>query len=101
MSPRERFHYKTLVEFEETLGRLGITLPKTDDFSVLAEDVQIGDRVAPNRFVMQPMEGCDSGPDGTPTDLTRRRYRRFGSGGAGLIWFEACAVVPEGRANPR
>ena len=26
---------------------------------------------------------------------------RFGAGGAKLIWGEACAVVPEGRANPR
>src|SRR5262249_42968563 len=33
--------------------------------------------------------------------LTFRRYRRFGGGGAGLIWGEAAAVVEEGRANPR
>ena len=32
---------------------------------------------------------------------TLRRYRRFGAGGAKLIWGEACAVVEEGRANPR
>ncbi len=30
-----------------------------------------------------------------------RRYKRFASGGAGLIWVEATSVVPEGRANPR
>jgi 2,4-dienoyl-CoA reductase-like NADH-dependent reductase (Old Yellow Enzyme family) len=39
--------------------------------------------------------------DGYPGELTFRRYRRFGSGGAKLIWGEAAAVVPEGRANPR
>jgi len=47
------------------------------------------------------MEGCDSTLDGTPDELTFRRYRRFAEGGAGLIWVEACAVVNEGRANPR
>ena len=47
------------------------------------------------------MEGCDGDLDGNPGELTFRRYRRFGAGGAKLIWFEACAVVPEGRANPR
>ena len=54
-----------------------------------------------NRLAIQPMEGCDGNLDGTPSELTLRRYRRFGAGGAKLIWGEACAVVPEGRANPR
>ena len=47
------------------------------------------------------MEGCDGEPDGRPGELTFRRYVRFGAGGAKLIWGEACAVVEEGRANPR
>lgn len=47
------------------------------------------------------MEGCDGELDGRPGDLTRRRYERFARGGAKLIWFEATAVSPEGRANPR
>ena len=54
-----------------------------------------------NRLAIQPMEGCDGNLDGTPSELTLRRYRRFGAGGAKLIWGEACAVTPEGRANPR
>ena len=54
-----------------------------------------------NRLAIQPMEGCDAELDGSPGELTFRRYRRFGAGGAKLIWGEACAVVPEGRANPR
>lgn len=101
MNGHERFHYKTMDDLLETIDRLGINLPVSDDFAVLSEDVQIGSRIAPNRFVTQPMEGCDCSHDGTPTDLTLRRYRRFGSGGVGLIWFEACAIVPEARANPR
>ena len=58
-------------------------------------------RTVGNRLAIQPMEGCDGNPDGSPGELTFRRYRRFGAGGAKLIWGEACAVVPEGRANPR
>ena len=61
----------------------------------------VGGRTVGNRLAIQPMEGCDGNPDGTPGELTLRRYRRFGAGGAKLIWGEACAVVPEGRANPR
>ena len=47
------------------------------------------------------MEGCDGDSQGSPGKLTLRRYERFAAGGAGLLWFEATAVVPEGRANPR
>src|SRR5947209_1633710 len=47
------------------------------------------------------MEGCDGTPDGRPGELTFRRYRRFGAGGAKLIWGEAAAVLEEGRDNPR
>lgn len=46
------------------------------------------------------MEGCDSNPDGSPSELVHRRYNRLSAGAAGLIWYEACAVVNEGRANP-
>src|SRR5437899_738960 len=54
-----------------------------------------------NRLCIQPMEGCDGTLDGRPDELTLRRYRRFGAGGAKLIWGEATAVIEEGRANPR
>jgi 2,4-dienoyl-CoA reductase-like NADH-dependent reductase (Old Yellow Enzyme family) len=47
------------------------------------------------------MEGCDGTTGGSPDELTIRRYDRFATGGAGLIWFEATAVMPEARANPR
>lgn len=58
-------------------------------------------REAGNRFAVHPMEGWDGNRDGSPSDLTRRRWRRFGLSGAKLIWGgEAVAVLPEGRANP-
>lgn len=77
------------------------TLPFTDDLSILGEPVKIGAKSAPNRICYQPMEGCDGTADGAPDELTVRRYMRFAEGGAGLIWFEATAIVPEGKANPR
>ena len=54
-----------------------------------------------NRVVLQPMEGCDCLEDGSPSDLTVAKYQRAAKSGAGLIWFEANAVCPEGRTNPR
>ncbi|MBN1874943.1 MAG: NADH:flavin oxidoreductase [Anaerolineae bacterium] len=63
---------------------------------VLKNDFTIG-----NRFCVLPMEGWDGTPDGRPTELTTRRWRRFGTSGAKLIWGgEAVAVQPDGRANP-
>jgi 2,4-dienoyl-CoA reductase-like NADH-dependent reductase (Old Yellow Enzyme family) len=54
-----------------------------------------------NRFAIQPMEGWDGATDGRPTELTFRRWRRFGESGAKLIWGgEAVAVCHAGRANP-
>ncbi len=55
-----------------------------------------------NRFAVLPMEGWDGAPDGSPTDLVRRRWQRFGQSGAKLVWGgEAVAVRYDGRANPR
>lgn len=61
-----------------------------------------GRRQLGNRLAVQPMEGWDGESDGQPSDLTRRRWLRFGRSGAKLIWgVEAVAVLPEARANPR
>ena len=55
----------------------------------------------PNRVVFQPMEGCDCNADGSPSELTAEKYRKAAASGAGIVWFEACAVCPEGRTNAR
>ncbi len=55
-----------------------------------------------NRFCVLPMEGWDGTVDGRPSELTERRWRRFGVSGAKLVWGgEAAAVRHDGRANPR
>ncbi len=76
-------------------------LPFSNDISVLNTPFFLNGSKVPNRICYQPMEGCDGTQDGAPAELTVRRYKRFAKGGPGLIWFEATAVVPEGRANPR
>jgi 2,4-dienoyl-CoA reductase-like NADH-dependent reductase (Old Yellow Enzyme family) len=104
------FTYKTLKDLGRDAARLGIDLPLVEDpeevrfllarpvkmFSPGGHEWQIG-----NSLAVHPMEGCDGDPEGRPGELTVRRCQRFGAGGAKLIWFEACAVVAEGRANPR
>lgn len=101
MAAHEPFRFKTLEELDTKLEALDLSLPLAEDVSILEDPVSIGDLVTPNRLVIHPMEGCDGTPEGKPDTLTVRRYDRFAAGGAGLLWFEATAVVPEARANPR
>ena len=64
-------------------------------------ELTVDGKTIPNRVVFQPMEGCDCNTDGSVSELPAEKYRRAARSGAGLIWFEACAVCPEGRTNPR
>ena len=93
--------YTTLQEFHMQNQELGTALPFTPDVAALAAPLAVGSKTIPNRLACQAMEGCDGTADGSPDVLTKRRYERFAKGGAGLIWFEATAVMEEGRANPR
>ncbi|MBM4313000.1 MAG: NADH:flavin oxidoreductase [Deltaproteobacteria bacterium] len=99
--------FKTAGEFRAYLAQAGIDLELDDDLQVGAEaplaqtyrsanGFTIG-----NRFCILPMEGWDGTADGHPSELTFRRWRRFGASGAKLIWGgEAVAVRHDGRANP-
>jgi 2,4-dienoyl-CoA reductase-like NADH-dependent reductase (Old Yellow Enzyme family) len=93
------FNYKSLQEIIEDCKRFGINLKFSDEFELFKKTVTIGSYTAPNSIALHPMEGCDGKEDGSPDELTLRRYERFAKGGAGLIWVEAVAVVPEGRAS--
>ncbi len=98
----EKFHYKDLTQLRAELERLGISLPLSENLACLQEPLTLQDgHTVQGRIAIQPMEGCDGNADGSPAELTLRRYRRFAGSGAGLIWAEAVAVTPEGRANPR
>jgi 2,4-dienoyl-CoA reductase-like NADH-dependent reductase (Old Yellow Enzyme family) len=99
--PHERFRFKSLEKLQAKADALGLELPADVDLSPLAQRVRIGSKWTPNALGIHPMEGCDGTAEGKPDELTIRRYLRFAHGGAGLLWFEATAVLPEGRANPR
>jgi 2,4-dienoyl-CoA reductase-like NADH-dependent reductase (Old Yellow Enzyme family) len=103
---------RTIEQLRERLSRLGLVDQLGVDDAVdpqgpLASgftfrDASAGTLEIGNRFAVLPMEGWDGEPDGRPSDLVRRRWRRFGASGAKLVWGgEAVAVRPDGRANPR
>ncbi len=100
MSKHVKFNIKSLEELNRSIEGKKLNINTSEDLSVLAKKVNIGKFTAPNSFAVLPMEGCDSEEDGSPSELVRRRYIRFATGGAGLLWWEACAVMHEGRANP-
>ena len=95
------FELSTIKDLIQLSKQLGVRVDAIENTAILKEPVQAGKLSIPNSLAIHPMEGCDGDSEGRPAGLTLRRYKRFASGGAGLIWGEATAVVPEGRANPR
>ena len=97
---------KTAEAFRRHLASCGASLAFDDglaapDASPLARPFELDGVRVGNRFCILPMEGWDGTTDGEPSDLTRRRWERFGGSGAKLIWGgEAVAVRHDGRANP-
>jgi 2,4-dienoyl-CoA reductase-like NADH-dependent reductase (Old Yellow Enzyme family) len=91
---------------QQYLASLGLELPidgevRSGPGSPLAQPLTLHGRTIGNRFAILPMEGWDCTSDGRPTDLTRRRWQRWGVSGAKLIFgAEAIAVCPEGRGSP-
>lgn len=97
----QKFTYRTKEALLTAAEEAHISLPYSEDLSVLATSASIGNsRVSlKNRLTIHPMEGFDSTLDGAPGELTLRRCERFATGGAGLIWLEATTVVEEGRTS--
>jgi len=97
---------KDVLRFQEHLHSLQVAIPCDRELAGAAESpfwlplrrggIKIGNRIAIN-----PMEGWDGTPDGNPSELTFRRWQKFGRSGAKLIWGgEAVAVSFGARANP-
>lgn len=95
------FKYKTADALADDALARGFDIRLSADLSPLRAPFDLDGRRVGNRLAIHPMEGCDGTLDGAPDALTFRRYERFGAGGAKLIWGEAAAVAPEGRANTR
>ena len=98
---------KSTGAFRARLAELKLDLTVDDEIltaemgSPLAAPLKIGAFTVGNRWCIHPMEGWDANRDGSPSELTLRRWRHFGLSGAKLIWGgEAAAVTPDGRANP-
>ncbi len=102
MAKFKKFHLQSLAELQQEIHRLELDLPISTHVELLSHPLHMGQYILPNRFVVQPMEGIDGDPiTHAPSALTFRRYKRFAAGGAGVIWFEATAVEPAGKSNPR
>ena len=95
------FQLGSTEQLKQLSKKLDVQIEAIDDVSILAKPVQAGSLLIPNSLAVHPMEGCDGDSQGRPGKLTLRRYERFAAGGAGLLWVEATAVMPEARANPR
>lgn len=97
---------RTPRHLREYLEKIGVALPfdetvLTGPDAPLAQPCTVKGFQVGNRFAVLPMEGWDGTRDGRPTELTIRRWRRFGESGVKLIWGgEAVAVRHDGRANP-
>jgi NADPH2 dehydrogenase len=97
---------KGVEAFRAYLRERSIELPcdtelRTGGESPLNQPVTVDGLTIGNRIAVHPMEGWDGTADGRPTELTLRRWRRFGGSRAKLIWGgEAVAVRHDGRANP-
>lgn len=95
----EKFTYKSLDEIRKKAEELGVYLPFAKDTHVLKEPLSFRNTILNNRMGIAPMEGADALPDGSPSELTVRRYVREAVGASAIIWFEAIAIVPEGRSS--
>ena len=101
MSEHATFSYRHPDELRADAEAKGLHLPWSDTLSILQGTVRVGNKTAPTRFAVLPVEGRDANRDGTPSDLTFRRYRRYGAGGSGLIHFEAISYTQQNRASDR
>jgi len=97
---------KDVQRFREHLHSLDVAIPCDRELVSPAESpfwlpLERGGIRIGNRMAINPMEGWDGTPDGNPSELTFRRWQKFGRSGAKLIWGgEAVAVSPCARANP-
>ena len=98
--PHSPFHYKSMEQLILDLKEKKISFTPSTDISILSTCASDKHRKLTNRLALQAMEGCDGNIDGSPSELTVRRYMRFAQSGAAFQYIEASAVTPTGRANP-
>ena len=101
---RKVTEFKTVENFAAYIAEQGYHIGFAPDgkHDALAQTAECLGMTLGNRWAILPMEGWDCLPDGSPSDLTMRRWLRFATSGAKLIYgTEAAAVMHSGRSNPR
>ncbi|MBR0459849.1 MAG: hypothetical protein IJJ26_11485 [Victivallales bacterium] len=99
--------FKTVADFREYLAKENIRIGLADQVpsdgtAALARPARALGRNIGNRWAILPMEGWDCQDNGAPSEYTRRRWLRFATSGAKLLYgTEACAVMHAGRSNPQ
>lgn len=92
----------TVEEMVEEMRARNLDFPVSKNLSVLSRPIVLSNtRRLPNSLAINPLEGTDANLDGSPSELTFRRYEQFAAGGAGIIWFEATAFMADGRGGPQ
>lgn len=103
MKDKNTMNFNSIDEFEYVNKKCGYNIPSSRDISFLSSKHAIsypgGSKVLSNALSVHPMEGFDGAENGTPSELSERRYLRFAGSGAALVWSEAVAVCPEGRTS--
>jgi len=95
------FDYVDLGDLKKDINAMGLDLPLSENLDILRQPIEIYGKKVKNRLSIQPMEGFDGKFDGTPSELTIRRYRRYSAGGAGLIWMESISTTNTAKTCPR
>ena len=66
MTQHELFAFKSSEELLKKAGELGVQLPFQDSIEPLLKSFNIGSKQISNRMAVQPLEGFDGEPDGSP-----------------------------------
>ena len=93
---RKVTEFKTVEDFSEYIKQenFHIGLAPEGKTDALAQSIECLGQTVGNRWAILPMEGWDCLADGTPSEFTRRRWLRFATSGAKLIYgTEAGAVM--------
>ena len=94
-----KFDYKNLNEVKSDIQELGVNMPLSTNLESLAKPIEVHGKTVKNRIAIQPLECFDASLEGTPSDLTFRRYRRLSAGGSGMIWFESVSTTPRSQTS--
>lgn len=101
-SYRKIAEFKTVSDFSEYLAGEGISIGFAEGHDALAKPAIVHGKPVGNRWAILPMEGWDCQDDGAPSEFTRRRWLRFATSGAKMLFgTEAAAVMHSGRSNPQ